>query len=189
MRFWLQIGCALFPELVRDWVVAAQLLHSNSYRSAFSARSAGLCLAVRIAIFMAPCSKGLKFISRAEHMLGCCNPDKSLLFFIAFDLSEAYIRLNLSCQTNVHSDFKTQSPSEVLWLVQCYRDFCESWDLQSDLMTTGKGLRKRGGFAADDSVAGLRVVGVAEWGTHPQGVSLTKRQTSWGSDFWNFDRS
>ena len=77
--------CALFPELVRDWVVAAQLLHSSSHRSAFSARSAGLCLAVRIAIFMAPCSKGLKFISKAEHMLGCCNPDKSLLFFIAFE--------------------------------------------------------------------------------------------------------
>lgn len=57
-------------------------------------------------------------------------------------------------------------------------------------MTTGEGLRKCGGFAADDSVAWLGVVGVAqEWGSHPQGVSLTKRQTSWGSDFWNFDRS
>jgi hypothetical protein len=52
-------------------------------------------------------------------------------------------------------------------------------------MTTGESLRKCGGFAADDSVAWLRVVGVAqEWGTHPQGVSLTKRQTSWGSHFW-----
>ena len=123
-------------------------------------------------------------------MLECCNPDKSLLFFMAFDLSEVCMRLDQSCQTNVHSDFKTQSPSEVLWLVQCYLGFFwKMGHLQNDLMTTGEGLRKCGGFAADDSVAWLRVVGVAEWGSHPQGVSLTKRQTSWGSHFWNFDRS
>ena len=118
-------------------------------------------------------------------MLGCCNPDKSLLFFMAFDLSALCMRLDQSCQTNVHSDFKTQSPSEVLWLVQRYLGFFwKLGHLQSDLMTTGESLRKCGGFAADDSVAWLRVVGVAqEWGTHPQGVSLTKRQTSWGPTF------